>query len=288
MTDGSSQLAPLSVPLSVLDLAPVGRGSIARARRCAIRSSSRARSSDSGTRRHWVAEHHNMPGIASSSPAGAARASRRRDVDDPCRVGWAHAARTTRRSRSSSSSACSKRCIRVGSTSASGARRAPIRSPLRRCDARTRPSPPTSSPTSSASCSGSSPNSWPEGHPYAAHHRGARRGVQARRSGSSARARRARTRPGVLGMPFSFAYHFAPAALDGRARGVSRRVRAVRRSRRAVRDARRLGGVRGDRRARPLARGAGCPGVPPPAFGTARRVPDARGGGGVPVHAGRA
>ena len=55
------------VPLSVLDLAPVGRGSspadaLAHSTEL-VREVERL-----GYRRHWVAEHHNMPGIASSSP----------------------------------------------------------------------------------------------------------------------------------------------------------------------------------------------------------------------------
>ncbi|MGH9211408.1 MAG: LLM class flavin-dependent oxidoreductase [Acidimicrobiales bacterium] len=57
----------LSVPLSVLDLAPVGEGSSPAA---ALRSSLALvqRAEQLGYHRHWVAEHHNMPGIASSSP----------------------------------------------------------------------------------------------------------------------------------------------------------------------------------------------------------------------------
>src|SRR5688500_15974248 len=53
---------------SVLDLAPVGQGSTPAA---AIASSvDLARLAERvGYRRLWVAEHHNMPGIASSSPA---------------------------------------------------------------------------------------------------------------------------------------------------------------------------------------------------------------------------
>jgi luciferase family oxidoreductase group 1 len=56
------------VPLSVLDLAPVGSGqtttdalhaSVALARQA----------EELGYHRYWVAEHHNMPGIASTSPA---------------------------------------------------------------------------------------------------------------------------------------------------------------------------------------------------------------------------
>jgi len=56
------------VPLSVLDLVPVGSGSTPtaslRASTALIRRVERL-----GFRRYWVAEHHGMPGIASSSPA---------------------------------------------------------------------------------------------------------------------------------------------------------------------------------------------------------------------------
>ncbi len=56
------------VPLSVLDLAPVPSGSTsAEALR---RSLELARAAERlGYTRYWVAEHHNMPGIASSAPA---------------------------------------------------------------------------------------------------------------------------------------------------------------------------------------------------------------------------
>lgn len=55
-------------PLSVLDLAPVGVGSTAGA---ALASTVElARETERlGFHRFWVAEHHNMPGIASSAPA---------------------------------------------------------------------------------------------------------------------------------------------------------------------------------------------------------------------------
>ncbi|GAA2615604.1 LLM class flavin-dependent oxidoreductase [Streptomyces axinellae] len=56
------------VPLSILDLANVGRGhtasdALAAATRAARLADSR------GFTRYWVAEHHSMPGVASSSPA---------------------------------------------------------------------------------------------------------------------------------------------------------------------------------------------------------------------------
>jgi luciferase family oxidoreductase group 1 len=55
------------VPLSVLDLVPVGEGSSPGA---ALRASLDLvrRAEQLGYHRYWVAEHHNMPGIASSSP----------------------------------------------------------------------------------------------------------------------------------------------------------------------------------------------------------------------------
>jgi luciferase family oxidoreductase group 1 len=58
----------LGVPLSVLDLAPVGSGSSPAA---ALRASHElvVAAERLGYHRYWVAEHHNMPGIASSSPA---------------------------------------------------------------------------------------------------------------------------------------------------------------------------------------------------------------------------
>jgi luciferase family oxidoreductase group 1 len=58
----------MSPVLSVLDLAPVSEGSTpADALRNSIEL---ARTVEAlGYHRHWVAEHHNMPGIASSSPA---------------------------------------------------------------------------------------------------------------------------------------------------------------------------------------------------------------------------
>jgi luciferase family oxidoreductase group 1 len=59
---------PGSVPLSVLDLAPVPDGGNAGdALRATIDLARHAERL--GFRRFWVAEHHNMPGIASSAPA---------------------------------------------------------------------------------------------------------------------------------------------------------------------------------------------------------------------------
>jgi luciferase family oxidoreductase group 1 len=57
-----------SLPLSLLDLVPVGEG--ADATEAVQASLALARRADElGLTRYWLAEHHNMPGIASSAPA---------------------------------------------------------------------------------------------------------------------------------------------------------------------------------------------------------------------------
>lgn len=56
------------VPLSVLDLAPVGAGQTSTESLGASLALAR-RTEELGYRRFWVAEHHNMPGVASTTPA---------------------------------------------------------------------------------------------------------------------------------------------------------------------------------------------------------------------------
>jgi luciferase family oxidoreductase group 1 len=59
---------PAAVPLSVLDLALVGEGSSPAA--ALAHSLDLARTAEAlGYHRYWVAEHHNLPGVASSAPA---------------------------------------------------------------------------------------------------------------------------------------------------------------------------------------------------------------------------
>jgi luciferase family oxidoreductase group 1 len=61
-------VTPRSLPLSVLDLAPVGEGSSpGQALRASLELVQEVERL--GYHRYWVAEHHNMPGIASSAPA---------------------------------------------------------------------------------------------------------------------------------------------------------------------------------------------------------------------------
>ena len=66
--DTALTFGPRAVPLSVLDLAPVPDGGTAGdALRATIDLARHAERL--GFRRFWVAEHHNMPGIASSAPS---------------------------------------------------------------------------------------------------------------------------------------------------------------------------------------------------------------------------
>jgi luciferase family oxidoreductase group 1 len=58
----------IDVPLSVLDLAPLAKGATA-TEALAATTTLAQRVEELGYRRIWVAEHHNMPSIASSSPA---------------------------------------------------------------------------------------------------------------------------------------------------------------------------------------------------------------------------
>ena len=60
-------MSALGVPLSVLDLAPVAEGS-SPAEALAVTADYARTVEALGYRRYWVAEHHGMPGIASSAP----------------------------------------------------------------------------------------------------------------------------------------------------------------------------------------------------------------------------
>ena len=57
----------MSVPLSVLDLAPIGAGQSASQALAGTTALAR-RADELGFRRFWVAEHHNIPSVASTAP----------------------------------------------------------------------------------------------------------------------------------------------------------------------------------------------------------------------------
>ncbi|MGH8860084.1 MAG: MsnO8 family LLM class oxidoreductase, partial [Jatrophihabitantaceae bacterium] len=81
MPRGWRRVSVLSaVPMSVLDLVPVGEG-VPAGDAVAASLTLAGRADDLGFTRYWLAEHHNMPGIASSAPAvmiGAVAAATRR------------------------------------------------------------------------------------------------------------------------------------------------------------------------------------------------------------------
>ena len=113
------------VPLSVLDLSPITDGSTAAVSfRHTLDLAQHAERW--GYTRYWIAEHHNMPGIASAATAVVIGARCGGNDDDPRRGGRHHAAEPRAARRSRSSSARSSRCSLAVSISVSGARRAPI------------------------------------------------------------------------------------------------------------------------------------------------------------------
>ena len=76
-------------------------------------------------RRYWLAEHHNMPGIASAATSVVIGHVAGGTIDDPGRRRRHHAAQPCAAGRSPSSSARWSRCSRAASISASAARPGP-------------------------------------------------------------------------------------------------------------------------------------------------------------------
>ncbi|MFI1397675.1 LLM class flavin-dependent oxidoreductase [Streptomyces sp. NPDC020681] len=199
------------VPLSVLDLVTVGVG---RTAADALRTSVEiARLAESrGYHRHWVAEHHSMPGVASSSPA----------------VILAHLAAHTERIRLGSGGvmlpnhaplviaeqfgtleALAPGRIDLGLGRAPGTD-GPTAAALRRTDRLNEGA--DDFPQQLAELTRFLDDDFPDGHPYSRIHAvpGPVQGSSARppiwllgSSGFSARL------AGVLGLPFAFAHHFS-------------------------------------------------------------------------------
>ena len=151
------------IPLAVLDLSPV---TTAISGGQALRNSlDLAQHADRlGYTRYWVAEHHNLPSIASSAPDIMIGQIAARDQ--------AHARRLGRRDAAEPRAADGRRalqgaggCFPGASTSASAARPAPTRSRPTRCGAgRTfRPTMTSSSGSRNCCCS---KRGFPENHPF--------------------------------------------------------------------------------------------------------------------------
>ena len=204
MADTDDSLTLAGVPLSVLDLAPIPAGGTAgEALRATIALAAEAERL--GFTRFWVAEHHGMPGIASSSP--------------PVLIG--HIADATSR-------------IKVGSggvmlpnhTSLVVAEQFGMLEALHpgRIDLGIGRAPGTDQATAAALSHGGPDDFprqltdllgfftglWPAGHPYASVHAipGEGAGPDMWLLGSSGYSAQV---AGVLGLPFAFAHHFMPA-----------------------------------------------------------------------------
>ena len=196
--------------LSVLDLAPVTSGSTTGD---ALRHSlDLARHADRlGYTRYWVAEHHNMPGIASSSPA--VLIGHIADVTGRLRVGSGGVMLPNHAPLVVAEQFGMLEALHPGRIDL-GIGRAPGTDPLTaqalrgagRLGA-------DDFPEQLGELLGYFDGAFPEDHPYAritaVPARGYRPAIWL--LGSSTYSAEA---AGLLGMPFSFAYHFAPAQLD--------------------------------------------------------------------------
>ena len=200
----------MNVPLSVLDLATVGRGFTPAD---ALQNSTElAREVERlGYQRHWVAEHHNMPGIASSSPP--VLLAHLAGVTSTIRVGSGGLMLPNHAPLAVAEQFGMLEALHPGRIDL-GIGRAPGTDPVTARALRRGPSMPTADdfPEQLGELLGYFAGSQPPGHPYehitAVPARGYRPSIWL--LGSSTYSAHA---AGVLGMPFSFAYHFAPAAL---------------------------------------------------------------------------
>ena len=205
----SAKLADL--PLSVLDLAPVGRGSTPAD---ALRNSIALvqETERLGYHRHWVAEHHNMPGIASSSPA--VLLAHLASVTSTIRLGSGGVMLPNHSALTVAEQFGMLEALHPGRIDL-GIGRAPGTDQLTAAALRRGPEllGADDFPEQMTELLGYFEGAFPEGHRYeritAVPARGYKPALWLLGSstyGASAAA--------VLGLPFSFAYHFAPAMLD--------------------------------------------------------------------------
>ena len=194
-----------------------------------------------------------MPGHRQLVAGGAAGPPGVGHVDHPGRLRRGDAAepRVTRRGRAvRHARGAAPRPRRPRDRPGAGHRPADRRAP---CAAPGGPSPRTSSRSSSWSCSATS-RPLPRGPPVPAHHRRARASATQPAIWLLGSSDYSASVAGVLGLPFSFAHHFAAAGHRRRRGRLPRGVPAVGGPRRALRDARRHGGVR----RRPTSGPSGC------------------------------
>jgi luciferase family oxidoreductase group 1 len=201
-------LDPGAVPLSVLDLAPVPDGGTAGdALRATIDLARHAERL--GYRRFWVAEHHNMPGIASSAPA--VLIGHIADATGSIRVGSGGVMLPNHASLVVAEQFGMLEALHPGRIDL-GIGRAPGTDQVTAAALRRSPEglPADDFPDQLMDLLGYFTGRWPEGHPFAQITAVPGRGYQPAMwllgsSGYSAQV------AGLLGLPFAFAHHFSPA-----------------------------------------------------------------------------
>jgi luciferase family oxidoreductase group 1 len=199
------------LPLSVLDLAPVGRGSTPAD---ALRNSIALvqETERLGYRRHWVAEHHNMPGIASSSPP--VLLAHLASVTSTIRVGSGGVMLPNHAALAVAEQFGMLEALHPGRIDL-GIGRAPGTDPLTASALRRGPGMLGADdfPEQMTELLGFFDGAMPPGHRFERITAVPARGYKPElwMLGSSTYGAQA---AGVLGLPYSFAYHFAPAMLD--------------------------------------------------------------------------
>jgi len=199
---------PRAVPLSVLDLAPVPDGGTAGG---ALRATiDLARHAERlGFRRFWVAEHHNMPGIASSAPP--VLIGHIADATESIRVGSGGVMLPNHVSLVVAEQFGMLEALHPGRIDL-GIGRAPGTDQVTAAALRRSPEALSADdfPEQLMDLLGFFTGRWPEGHPFAQITAVPGRGNQPGMwllgsSGYSAQV------AGLLGLPFAFAHHFSPA-----------------------------------------------------------------------------
>ena len=275
---------PRAVPLSVLDLAPVPDGGTAGG---ALRATiDLARHAEHlGFRRFWVAEHHNMPGIASSAPP--VLIGHIADATESIRVGSGGVMLPNHVSLVVAEQFGMLEALHPGRIDL-GIGRAPGTDQVTAAALRRSPEALSADdfPEQLMDLLGFFTGRWPEGHPFAQITAVPGRGNQPDMwllgsSGYSAQV------AGLLGLPFAFAHHFSPAnTLPALAlyRQHFRPSEVLERPYAMVAAA--VVCAETDERARWLA-GSGRPVVPAAALRPAGTAALTRGGGRLPLHRAR-
>ncbi|HEX8005198.1 MAG TPA: LLM class flavin-dependent oxidoreductase [Trebonia sp.] len=204
MADTFASLTLNGAPLSVLDLAPVPSGSTpGKALRATIALAREAERL--GYTRFWVAEHHGMPGIASSSPP--VLIGHIADATSAIRVGSGGVMLPNHTSLVVAEQFGMLEALHPGRIDL-GIGRAPGTDQATAAALRHRG--PDEFPRQLTDLLGFFSGEWPEGHPYATVHAIPGEGTAPAMwllgsSGYSAQV------AGALGLPFAFAHHFMPA-----------------------------------------------------------------------------